>query len=249
MQRRAARPLEPVHRVYLSDLHLGDPDEPQFRPLRAVLALESRRADAIYILGDLCEVWVGDDDDSAFAEALRVALSDASRNTQVLIMHGNRDFLLGNAFAAQCGCELIGDPYAVDGEILLAHGDAFCIDDAEYQRARAVLRSPTWQADVLNRSLAERRAMARSMREQSIATNANKAENIMDVSTDEVSRMAIEHGAKRIVHGHTHRPGVHVAPWGTRYVLGAWDHCGWLLRETGAKWQLECFSLTGRYGI
>jgi UDP-2,3-diacylglucosamine hydrolase len=85
------------------------------------------------------------------------------------------------------------------------------------------------------------------MRAQSIATNANKADNIMDVSQTEVSRVAAEHGVKRIIHGHTHRPGVHTTAWGTRYVLGAWNHCGWLLRDSGATPELECFGLAGRY--
>ncbi len=245
---RSPRRIDPVHRIYLSDLHLSDTEEPQFRTLTALLALESRRVDAIYILGDLCEVWVGDDDDSDFADALRNALADASRYTRVLVMHGNRDFLLGQAFAEQCGCELIVDPYLADAQTLLTHGDAFCIDDEEYQRVRSLLRSKAWQEDVLSRSLTERRVLAQHMREQSIVSNANQAENIMDVATVEVARIAIEYGAKRIIHGHTHRPGVHAADWGTRYVLGAWDYCGWLLRDAGATPQLECFRLTGRYG-
>lgn len=236
-----------MHRVYVSDLHLSHGEEPQFRTLTALLQTESRRVDAIYILGDLCEVWVGDDDDSPFADALRAALTDAARHTRVLVMHGNRDFLLGETFAAQCNCELIGDPYRIDARTLVAHGDAFCIDDEEYQQVRALLRSQAWQTDVLQRSLAERRELAQSMREQSLATNANKAENIMDVAPAEVARVAAEYDVQRVIHGHTHRPGVHTAPWGHRYVLGAWDHCGWLLRDSGATPQLECFALMGSY--
>jgi UDP-2,3-diacylglucosamine hydrolase len=236
-----------VHHIFLSDLHLNNTDEPQFRALTALLATESRRVDAIYILGDLCEAWVGDDDDSDLARGLRSALTDASRNTRVLVMHGNRDFLLGEAFARQSNCELIPDPYLVDAQTLLTHGDAFCIDDEKYQQVRRLLRSKSWQRDVLARSLAERRVLAEEMREQSIATNANKADNIMDVSPIEVSRVAAEHGVKRIIHGHTHRPGVHTTTWGTRYVLGPWSYCGWLLRDSGATPWLECFGLAGRY--
>jgi len=236
-----------VHRLYLSDLHLHDSDEPQFRTLAALLEQESRRVDAIYILGDLCEMWVGDDDDSPFANALREVLSEAASRTRLLVMHGNRDFLLGEAFARQANCQLIGDPHKVDDETLLAHGDAFCIEDEKYQQIRSLLRSETWQRDVLGRSLADRHQLAQSMRAQSVATNANKAENIMDVSADEVARIAAAHCASRIVHGHTHRPGVHETPWGRRYVLGSWDHCGWLLRDRDANWQLECFALAGRY--
>lgn len=236
-----------MQHIFLSDLHLNNTDEPQFRALTALLATESRRVDAIYILGDLCEAWIGDDDDSDLARGLCSALADASQNTRVLVMHGNRDFLLGEAFARQCNCELISDPYRVDAQTLLTHGDAFCIDDEKYQQVRSLLRSQAWQQDVLGRSLPERRILAEEMRAQSIATNANKADNIMDVSQTEVSRVAAEHGVKRIIHGHTHRPGVHTTAWGTRYVLGAWNHCGWLLRDSGAKLELECFGLAGRY--
>ncbi|MDH3640809.1 MAG: UDP-2,3-diacylglucosamine diphosphatase [Gammaproteobacteria bacterium] len=236
-----------MHRVYISDLHLSSSEEPAFRTLRALLERESRRVDAIYILGDLCEMWVGDDDDSSFADALRDALADAGRHTQLRIMHGNRDFLLGESFAAACDCELIGDPYPAIAGTLLAHGDAFCIDDQEYQQVRSLLRSAAWQEDVLGRSLDERRVLAQGMRDQSKATNANKAENIMDVSSAEVARIAAQQHVSTIIHGHTHRPGVHEADWGTRYVLGAWEHCGWLLRETDTVTQLECFALTGRY--
>ena len=237
-----------MQRIFLSDLHLSAVEAPQFATLKALLEAECRRVDAIYVLGDLCEVWVGDDDDSPFADALRTALRNAAQHTQVLLMHGNRDFLLGETFAAQCDCTLIADPYSIDDDTLATHGDAFCVDDVEYQQVRALLRSPAWQEDVLNRSLSERRALAQGMREQSLASNANKADNIMDVAAAEVARVAAERGASRIIHGHTHRPGVHCVGWGTRYVLGAWDHCGWLLRDSGAKRQLECFPLTGRYG-
>jgi UDP-2,3-diacylglucosamine hydrolase len=237
-----------VKRIYLSDLHLSSAEEPGFQTLAALLKRESRRVDAIYLLGDLCEVWVGDDDDSEFANGLRGALSDAAEHTRVLVMHGNRDFLLGAAFATQCGLELIADPYPLDSETLLSHGDSWCIDDEPYQQVRALLRSQAWQEDVLSRSLSERRELAQSMREQSLASNANKVDNIMDVSQPELARVVAETGAKRIIHGHTHRPGVHTAPWGTRYVLGAWERCGWLLRETDTRTQLECFALTGHYG-
>lgn len=236
-----------MHRVYLSDLHLNNADEPQFRTLAALLRVESRRVDAIYILGDLCEAWVGDDDDSPFADALRAALLDAASHARVLLMHGNRDFLLGRKFVEDCNSELIDDPHRVDADTLLSHGDAFCVDDEEYQQVRALLRSPAWQQDVLNRSLAERRELARSMRAQSIATNANKPDNITDVAADEVTRVVAEHGANRLIHGHTHRPGVHLTPWGRRYVLGSWERCGWLMRDRDTSAQLECFALSGRY--
>ncbi len=165
-------------------------------------------------------------------------------------MHGNRDFLIGEVFARRCGLELLSDPDVIDSHTVIAHGDQFCIDDEDYQQARRTLRSAAWQASILKQPLAQRRELARNLREQSVAAGANKPANIMDVNVAEVARVMAESGRQRLVHGHTHRPGVHAEPWGKRYVLGPWEHCGWLLRETGASEpQLECFALTGRYEI
>ncbi len=220
-----------MSRLYISDLHLAEPDDARFRALVRLISEASRQGDEIYLLGDLCEVWVGDDDDGPLARALTAALADAARHVRLFVMHGNRDFLFGDGFARAAGATLIPDPHLLDAHTLLSHGDAFCIDDREYQQVRAQLRSPEWQADILRRPLEERRALARGMRAQSAATNANKAENIMDVSTDEVAQVMDRHGARRLIHGHTHRPGIHRHPWGERYVLGAWERCGWYLRE------------------
>ncbi len=233
--------------VYISDLHLNDPAEPQFQTLAAMLEQESRSASAVFILGDLCEVWVGDDDDGELANALRELIAATVSRCPVYLLHGNRDFLIGAQFADTTGCQLLEDPYLLPNGTLLAHGDAFCTDDLEYQEARRTLRSAQWQTDILSQSLEARRMLTRSMRKQSIATNANKADNIMDVNQAEVARVVADSGAKRLIHGHTHRPGIHESQWGTRYVLGAWEHCGWLVREKGELIQLECFALTGRY--
>ncbi|HEY5644656.1 MAG TPA: UDP-2,3-diacylglucosamine diphosphatase [Pseudomonadales bacterium] len=233
-------------RLYISDLHLEDPDSGRFRTFASLMAREARRAEAIYVLGDLTEVWVGDDDDGPLASALKEVLRDAARQCTVALMHGNRDFLFGAGIAKDTGVALVDDPLTLEDGTLLSHGDAFCIDDVAYQQVRALFRSPTWQQDILGQPLAARRELARSMRAQSRAANANKAENIMDVATREVDRIAAESGATRMVHGHTHRPGIHAHAWGTRYVLGAWDRCGWLARQAGpgAAPELACFPLS-----
>jgi UDP-2,3-diacylglucosamine hydrolase len=230
-----------LRRLFLSDLHLADPEGPQFRTLRAVLETARGTVDELYILGDLCEVWVGDDDDGPLTRALVDLLRSASAHMHVAVMAGNRDFLFGAEFAAVTGARLIEDPLVLPGGILLAHGDAFCIDDAPYQAMRRVVRSAEWQRDILARPLAERRALARAMRAASSATNANKAENIMDVNAGAVARAVAERDCRLLVHGHTHRPGIHTADWGRRYVLGAWDHCAWLLHQdhTG-RFDLAC---------
>ena len=238
-----------MQRLFISDLHLAEVASPQFQTLSRLLQVESKRVDEIYILGDLCEVWVGDDDDAPFAAALRDIIREASNNSRVAFVHGNRDFLIGAQFARQCRLELLGDPQPIDPQTVVAHGDQFCIDDNDYQQARRTLRSHAWQADILKQPLAQRRALAANLREQSIAAGANKPANIMDVNVVEVARVMTESGRKRLIHGHTHRPGVHAEAWGKRYVLGDWEHCGWLLREAEASEpQLECFALAGHYG-
>lgn len=229
-----------MRRLFIADLHLADVAEPAFRTLAAVLDGARGTVDELYLLGDLCEVWVGDDDDGPFAHALTALLRTAAHHMRVRLMAGNRDFLFGARFGAATGVELIPDPCPLPAGILLAHGDAFCTDDTAYQAARAVLRAPAWQQDVLARSLAERRALARQMRAESRAGNANKPENIMDVNAAEVARVVAAAGARILVHGHTHRPGIHREPWGVRYVLGAWERCAWLLYEDAGTFTLSC---------
>lgn len=232
-------------RLFLSDLHLEDPASTVFRSFSELLARESAHVSAIYLLGDLTEVWVGDDDDGALAVALEEVLRQAARHCRIFLMHGNRDFLLGSAFADRTGCTLLEDPHTLDDHTLLSHGDAFCTDDEAYQQMRTLFRSREWQQDILSRSLQERRALAEQLRAESSQANANKAQNIMDVSLREVDRVATAHGSRRIIHGHTHRPGRHDHPWGRRYVLGAWERCGWLARqaEPGSEPELVCFPL------
>ena len=139
--------------VYLSDLHLDSPEHPHFRTLARVLENESSHAHGIYLLGDICEVWVGDDDDGPLASALRDLLTRITAACPVYLMHGNRDFLFGQQFARDTGCRLLDDPHQVNESVLLSHGDALCIDDTEYQKVRKLFRSSTWQQDILARSL------------------------------------------------------------------------------------------------
>lgn len=230
-------------RLFVSDLHLTAPDDAAFRTLAWLLDEAATQADEVYLLGDVCEVWVGDDDDAPLARALVDLLRRSAARMAVYVMHGNRDFLLGADFARAAGVTLLPDPYHVEGGVLLSHGDLFCTDDHEYQAARRELRSPDWQEGVLARPLAERRALADAMRAQSLATNANKAENIMDVTPAAVDAAVRRYGARTVVHGHTHRPGIHRHSWGRRYVLGAWERCGWRLLQLGDTFSLACLPL------
>lgn len=232
-------------RLFLSDLHLEDAGSACFLTFARLMRLESERVDDIYILGDLTEVWVGDDDDGPLAMALKAALKTAAERCRVHLMHGNRDFLMGERLAVETGVALIEDPLLLEDGTLLSHGDAFCVDDGAYQQMRALFRSASWQQEILGRTLDERRALARQLRNESIAQSANKAENIMDVSEPEVNRVMTDTGARRLVHGHTHRPGRHVAAWGVRYVLGAWERCGWIACQApGDEPELICLPLS-----
>ena len=235
--------------LLISDLHACSDAPGALAGFTAFVEREAAQADALYILGDLAEAWLGDDDDSDDADALRAELSRAARCCPVYVMHGNRDFLFGERFAADTGVTLIPDPHVADiggRRVLLAHGDAYCTRDAAYQQARAMFRSPAWQRETLSRPLAERREMARQLRDGSRAANANKADNIMDVTPDAVAAAMQEHDCAVMVHGHTHRPGIHDVPLpggtGQRYVLGDWNRCGWVLRM-GLEATLECFAL------
>ena len=235
--------------LFVSDLHIDAGKPHVLEGLKRLVECEAPTADALYILGDLAEVWIGDDDDSETAESLREALSRAAHLCPLRIMHGNRDFLFGQRFAREVGGELIDDPHVaqIDGQrVLLTHGDALCTADTAYQLARRVFRSEAWQRDILGRSLQERRGIAREMRRQSKAANANKAENIMDVTPEEVVALMRRMGCATLIHGHTHRPGVNDVPLGdtvgTRYVLGDWDRCGWFIRFKGTP-ELACFPL------
>lgn len=237
-------------RLFVSDLHLETPESPQFQAFSRMLDRESRRVDEIFLLGDLCEVWVGDDDDGPLASSLTEVLTAASARIPVYAMAGNRDFLFGTAFETTTGCRLLPDPFQLENGTLLSHGDAFCTEDKDYQELRKLLRSPAWQQDILKRPLQERREMAAAMRAQSKADNANKPENIMDVSVSELSKIMAEHQATVLIHGHTHRPGVHLHPWGRRYVLGAWSRCGWAVKEApSGELSLRCFALASRCEI
>ena len=236
-----------MHRVYISDLHLEDPETPTFQRFAECLAHEAKIVDEIYILGDLVEMWIGDDDDGACAMALTSTLKQTSARCPVYVMHGNRDFLFGEQFANASGARLIDDPFVTADGVLLTHGDALCTDDHEYQQARTLLRSEAWQAETLAKTLPERKAFGRGLREQSKLTNANKSANIMDVNADATAALLASQHAAICVHGHTHRPGDHRGE-SRRIVLGAWERCGWLCRQRGEAFRLECFSLARRYG-
>ena len=238
-----------MHRLFISDLHLDDPSSPQFLRFSECLVAESPSVDEIYILGDLVEMWIGDDDDSPLAIALINALANASAHCSVFLMHGNRDFLFKERFAEHTGVHLIDDPHLPDPRLLLCHGDLLCTDDTEYQIMRKQLRGEQWQQQFLAQSLAQRRAFGEDLRRRSQQENANKTESIMDANTDAIIQLMSEYSVPTLIHGHTHRPGLDtIGNRQQRVVLGPWERCGWLCRQQNEDFELQCFSLVHRYG-
>jgi len=238
--------------LFISDLHLDDTRPAVTDLFGRFVDGEARGAEALYILGDLFEAWVGDDDPSetgAFVAAKLRALSDAG--VLVYFMHGNRDFLLGAAYADRAGMRLLPDPSVVllhGRPVLLMHGDTLCTDDVAYQQFRAQSRDPRWQAQFLSQPLAARQAFADQARAASRAHQAGlQAAGAMDAITDVAPRTVDEtlrrFGIDLLVHGHTHRPAVHdLSVDGRpcrRIVLGDWYDQGSVLRidATGATLQ------------
>ena len=238
------QPESSPRRVFVSDLHLEDAAERRCDRFLECLRVEARWADELFILGDLFEAWIGDDDDAELAEVLCNALKQASDAAALRFLPGNRDFLCGAGFAARSGASLVEDPFLTNDGLVLSHGDALCTDDLDYQSLREAFRRPAWQADMLAKHLAERREIARRLR---LASAASKADNIVDVNSQAAAELLDGLGAATLVHGHTHRPGMHRSNGTVRYVLGAWERCGWLLRQAGRRLQLECFGLERPY--
>ncbi|PXX90918.1 UDP-2,3-diacylglucosamine diphosphatase [Marinobacter vulgaris] len=226
--------------LFISDLHLEESRPDITDAFLAFLDQKALGAEKLYILGDFFEAWIGDDEHTPLQEQVAKALRAVSDSgTELFLMHGNRDFLIGEDYCNRIGATLLDDPTVVDlyGTLtLLMHGDSLCTADVEYQKFRANMRNPQWQRMILQRPLAERQQMARQLREISMAKNKGKEEFIMDVTPDEVVREMETHGVRRLIHGHTHRPAVHQLEVGgepaTRIVLGDWgDNVWWL--ETG----------------
>ena len=224
--------------LLISDLHLEEQRPDITRAFLHFLQTRARQAEALYILGDFFEVWVGDDGMSPFqhdiARALR-ELSDAG--TRIFLMHGNRDFLIGRAFCREAGCTLLKDPSIVrlNGEpVLLMHGDSLCTLDVGYMKLRRLLRNPLSLFILRNLPLTTRRKLARKLRSESRAQTRMKAREIIDVTPDEVPRIMAEHGVRTLIHGHTHRPAEHAlevnGQSARRIVLGDWDSQGWALQ-------------------
>ncbi|RIX46919.1 MAG: UDP-2,3-diacylglucosamine diphosphatase [Rhodocyclales bacterium GT-UBC] len=217
--------------LFISDLHLSPRSPGATCLFLQFLAGRARQATELFILGDLFEAWIGDDDiDSPDHAEIVAALRAASEaGVRISLLHGNRDFLLGPGFAAAAGVTLLSDPYILstaEWQFVLSHGDALCLDDAAYMAFRAQVRNPEWQAALLAKPLAERRAIAAHMREVSEASQRGKDNPYTDLDAGATDDFLRQHGYATFIHGHTHQPathdhivdGIHVERW----VLADW---------------------------
>ncbi len=220
--------------LFISDLHLSA-ERPAIGGLfLKFLAEQAPQAEALYILGDLFEAWLGDDLIPPAVEPILDALRTLSENgIPVYVMHGNRDFLLGTRFAELSGATLLDDPSLVDlygTPTLLLHGDLLCTDDLPYHEMRKMLRNPEWIREFLSKGAEERIAFAKSLRERSKKETGEKDEAIMDVNANTVTAYAERFRVSRIIHGHTHRPAIHREGGLERCVMGDWYEQGSVLR-------------------
>lgn len=223
--------------LFISDLHLEESRPDITGAFLTFLEEKAAGAESLYILGDFFEAWIGDDERTPLQEQVAGALRQLSDSgTRLFLMHGNRDFLIGEDFCARAGATLLDDPTVFDlygTPTLLMHGDSLCTADVEYQKFRANMRNPQWQQMILQRPLRDRQQMARQLREISMAKNQGKEEFIMDVTPEEVVKDMERYGVQRLIHGHTHRPAVHELTANgqpaRRIVLGDWDQNVWWL--------------------
>jgi UDP-2,3-diacylglucosamine hydrolase len=224
--------------LFISDLHIDAAHPAILDQFLSFLAAEAAEADALYILGDLFESWVGDDAaDPAQTAAIQGLRSLTANGVPCFIMHGNRDFLLAREFCRMSGAELLPDPLIVTlyaEPVLVMHGDALCTDDRAYQRLRATVRDADWQRHFLALSVESRRALAGAARAGSQAHTAAIEYAITDVNADSVAAALRGAGVRTLLHGHTHRPAIHAFDVDgrpcTRIVLGDWYDQGSLLR-------------------
>ena len=223
---------------FISDLHLEESRPDITGALFAFLDEIQADASHLYILGDFFEAWIGDDENTPLQQEVAARLRKLSNaGVNIFIMHGNRDFLIGEKFCEQAGAQLLADPSTITiaGEsILLMHGDSLCTRDESYMKFRRMIRDPNFLKTFLARPLPDRQQTAAQLRAMSKANNRQKATDIMDVTPEEVPRVMAEHGVRTLIHGHTHRPAVHDLNIdkhpAQRIVLGDWEDPMWALK-------------------
>ena len=236
---------------FISDLHLQESRPDITKAFLEFLDDTASKAEKLYILGDLFEAWIGDDDQNNFISEIQAALLKTNKTTKIFFLHGNRDFLIGTEFASSSGFELLNDPTIEEmfgNNVLLMHGDLLCTEDRDYQAFRKTSRDPKWQDEFLNKSIQERQEIALNLRTISKEATEIKKDEIMDVSTTEVIRIMEESSVNLLIHGHTHRPKSHNIKVNDqpaeRIVLGDWDAYGWYIWMDSSSCELKNFSIS-----
>lgn len=242
--------------LFISDLHLEESRPDITKALFGFLDANQSDCSSLYILGDLFDTWIGDDNETPLNISVANALSTFQQAGSLIhILHGNRDFLLGPDYLRRCHASLIQDPVIIAsdiGAVLVLHGDSLCTDDVDYIKFRDSVRDIKWQQDFLSKTLDERRAFAEQARLQSQKATSAKDNAIMDVNAHAVEELLIDRGQTLMIHGHTHRPHIHDIQLsqsinGTRQarrvVLGDWDKNGWYAEISREGLRLEKFPL------
>ena len=238
--------------IYIADLHLESADSKKIALLKSFL-LERviKSAEALYILGDLFEFWIGDDmhlppDLGSVLKAIRAV---ADSGTEVHLLHGNRDFLVGQKFADKCGINLHTEDELVvkhlDEQILLLHGDTLCLNDLKYQEMLKMLRNPEWQSNFLSLSIKDRIKQAEQLRQRSIQEVSEKSYKDMEIPESAIMPLVLKYNATNIIHGHTHDPDIHTGMVAgqvvSRFVVGDWSASqgSFCSQRKGGKFVLE----------
>ena len=233
--------------LFISDLHLS-PERPEVtRAFLGFLESQAASAEALFVLGDLFEAWIGDDDTCPTGIEVTKAFKQLTdKGVTLFIQHGNRDFFIGKRFCKATGATLLADEHLVeymDDTVLAMHGDTLCTDDVDYIRFRKRIRHPISQFLLLSLPLKYRQKLATGMRAKSKAANANKPSAIMDVNTQAVDSVMSNHQVKTLIHGHTHRPDRHQHSHGERIVLGDWHDKGWYVIWDNNGLELQSFAI------
>ncbi len=237
--------------LFISDLHLQD-DRPDLTDgFLRFCDIWGPQTPKLYILGDLFEVWIGDDVETTTSRAVTRALSSlTARGVQISFVAGNRDFLIGEVFAGSAHLKLLKDGSVekiTTQQVLVSHGDLYCTDDTEYQNFRKTMRDPRWISAFLARPVAVRQQMAQALRKESMSQGKEKQQYLMDVNESAILAAFDKSQSKLMIHGHTHRPAVHThllkGASCKRIVLGDWSDTGWMATIEGASSQLLKFPL------
>ena len=230
---------------FISDIHLSEDTPHLTNAFKTFLNESKKTCTDLFILGDLFEIWIGDDDENAFIQEIKQTLIDFTANgPETFFIHGNRDFLLGENFANEVGISILPDPYTLKingSKVILSHGDFLCTDDIDYVHFRNEVRSNRWQKEFLSKGINERKKIAEIMRSDSKKATSGKSLEITDANAETVNVFMREHNPDIFIHGHTHRPNIHLHQSSKRIVLGDWDAHGWYCHVEKNDFQLREF--------